>query len=33
MDELKYVSDNFNRLTFDRLILPWAEQKTANGTP
>ena len=33
MDELKYVSDNFNRLTFDRLILPWAQQKTANGTP
>jgi len=33
MDDLKYVSDNFNRLTFDRLILPWAEQKTANGTP
>lgn len=33
MDDLKYVSDNFNRLTFDRLILPWAQQKTANGTP
>ena len=33
MDDLKYVSDNFNRLTFDRLILPWAQQKTASGTP
>ena len=33
MDELKYVSDNFNRQTFDRLILPWAEQKTGSGTP
>lgn len=31
LDELKYVSDNFNRQTFDRLILPWAEQKAASG--
>lgn len=27
LDELNYVSDNFNRQTFDRLILPWAQQK------
>lgn len=33
MDELKYVSDNFNRQIFDRLILPWAQQKTVSGTP
>ncbi|MEQ6886765.1 hypothetical protein [Salicola sp. Rm-C-2C1-2] len=31
LDELKYVSDNFNRQTFDRLILPWAEKKAASG--
>lgn len=24
LDELEYVSDDFNRLSFDRLILPWA---------
>ena len=33
MDALQYVSDNFNQQSFDRLILPWAQQKTANGTP
>lgn len=26
LDELNYVSDNYNRQTFDRLILPWARQ-------
>ena len=31
LDALDYVSDNFNRQTFDRLILPWAEKKAANG--
>lgn len=33
LDELNYVSDDFNRQTFDRLILPWAKEKTADGTP
>lgn len=33
LDELQYVSDNFNRQSFDRLILPWAQNRTANGTP
>ncbi|MFP3874422.1 MAG: class I SAM-dependent methyltransferase [Thiohalophilus sp.] len=32
LDELEYVSDNFNRQTFDRLILPWA-QKAAGDKP
>ncbi len=27
LDALEYVSDNFNRQTFDRLVLPWAQQK------
>jgi hypothetical protein len=31
LDELQYVSDNFNRQTFDRLILNWAQQKAAGG--
>ncbi len=33
LDALDYVSDDFNRQTFDRLILPWAQQQTADGTP
>lgn len=33
MDALQYVSDNFNQQSFDRLILPWAQQKAAGGTP
>ncbi|MFA9462488.1 class I SAM-dependent methyltransferase [Thiohalorhabdus methylotrophus] len=33
LDALEYVSDNFNRQTFDRLILPWAQQKAADGSP
>lgn len=33
LDALTYVSDNFNRQSFDRLILPWAEAKAAKGTP
>ena len=33
LDALEYVSDNFNRQTFDRLILPWAKERTANGEP
>lgn len=31
IDALDYVSDDFNRQTFDRLILPWCEQKLAAG--
>ena len=31
MDALAYVSDNFNQQTFDRLILPWAQQKAAQA--
>jgi hypothetical protein len=31
IDELEYISDDFNRQTFDRLILPWIKEKTANG--
>ena len=27
LDALEYVSDNFNRQTFDRLILPWATER------
>jgi hypothetical protein len=33
MDGLQYVSDDFNRQTFDRLILPWVQQQTAGGAP
>lgn len=33
LDALEYVSDDFNRQTFDRLILPWAEKRSAGGTP
>ncbi len=33
LDALEYVSDNFNRQIFDRLILPWAEERAASGTP
>jgi len=32
IDALEYISDDFNRATFDRLILPWAE-KRAKETP
>lgn len=31
LDELQYVSDNFNRQTFDRLILDWAQQQAGSG--
>ncbi|MBS3799406.1 MAG: class I SAM-dependent methyltransferase [Thioalkalivibrio sp.] len=31
IDALDYISDDFNRQTFDRLILPWAEQQAAAG--
>ncbi|MFB6261671.1 MAG: class I SAM-dependent methyltransferase [Thiohalorhabdaceae bacterium] len=31
LDALAYVSDNFNQQTFDRLILPWAQQKAAQA--
>lgn len=31
LDDLQYVSDNFNRQTFDRLILDWAQSKAAQG--
>lgn len=27
LDELAYISDDFNRQSFDRLILPWVEQQ------
>ena len=33
LDTLEYVSDNFNRQTFDRLILEWAQNKAANSGP
>lgn len=33
LDELEYISDDFNRQTFDRLILPWVKEKNADGTP
>ncbi|MDZ7661451.1 hypothetical protein [Thiohalophilus sp.] len=33
LDALEYVSDNFNRQTFDRLILPWAQQQAAGDKP
>lgn len=29
LDDLNYVSDNFNRQAFDSLILPWAQEKAA----
>ena len=31
IDKLDYVSDDFNRQTFDRLILPWAQGQAASG--
>lgn len=31
LDDLQYVSDNFNRQPFDSLILPWAQEKAAAG--
>lgn len=31
LDALEYVSDNFNRQNFDRLILPWAQEKAKNS--
>ena len=31
IDKLDYISDDFNRQTFDRLILPWAEEQAATG--
>ena len=30
LDALDYVSDDFNKQTFDRLILPWAQEKAAS---
>ncbi len=33
LDGLEYVSDNFNRQTFDRLILPWAQQQATAERP
>jgi len=33
LDQLEYVSDNFNRQTFDRLILPWAQQNASAEKP
>lgn len=33
LDDLEYISDDFNRQTFDRLILPWIEKKIAQGEP
>lgn len=31
LDDLNYVSDDFNRQVFDSLILPWAQKKAASG--
>lgn len=31
IDALDYISDDFNRQTFDRLILPWAQQQADAG--
>lgn len=31
LDELEYISDNFNRQSFDRLILPWAKDRSAQS--
>lgn len=31
LDALDYISDNFNRQMFDRLILPWVQAKAARG--
>lgn len=33
IDALDYISDDFNRQTFDRLILPWCQEKTGGGQP
>ncbi|MBK1735638.1 hypothetical protein CKO15_10150 [Halorhodospira abdelmalekii] len=33
LDQLEYVSDDFNRQTFDRLILPWAERRSSDAQP
>ena len=27
LDALEYISDNFNKQMFDRLILPWIQQQ------
>ncbi|MEX2380859.1 MAG: class I SAM-dependent methyltransferase [Opitutales bacterium] len=31
IDALDYISDDFNKSVFDRLILPWCERKIAEG--
>ncbi len=31
IDALDYISDDFNRQTFDRLILPWCERQAGDG--
>ncbi len=31
VDALDYISDDFNRQMFDRLILPWCEKEAAKG--
>ncbi|HSH29848.1 MAG TPA: hypothetical protein VK971_08070 [Thiohalobacter sp.] len=31
LDALDYISDNFNRQMFDRLILPWLQEKADRG--
>lgn len=33
IDALDYVSDDFNRQTFDRLILPWCREKAPGAEP
>lgn len=30
LDDLEYISDNFNRQAFDRLILPWVENQATD---
>lgn len=33
LDGLEYVSDDFNRQAFDRLILPWARERASEDSP
>ncbi len=33
LDALEYVSDEFNRRAFDRLVLPWAERRATAAGP
>lgn len=33
LDGLEYISDDFNRRTFDRLVLPWAQRRASESRP